>query len=201
MELKTNDYKDNELLYLVSEKNEDASNILFDKYKHIVDITIGKYIRSAYALKVDIDELYQEAMVGYADAIRSYNESMETQLPSFISLCVERRVSNFIKKNNTTKFKMLKDAYSFDNEIGEDLTLADVVGDNSTNPEVIKEQRDSIRKIRETIDKKLSQSEKEVLELLLNDFSNEDIAGILGIGVKNVYNYTSRIRAKLKDLI
>jgi DNA-binding CsgD family transcriptional regulator len=55
--------------------------------------------------------------------------------------------------------------------------------------------------MRDTIDKRLSQSEKEVLELLLNDFSNEDIAGILGIGVKNVYNYTSRIRAKLKDLI
>ena len=140
-------------------------------------------------------------MVGFSDALVSYNQDSDASLKTFITLCVERRVSNFIKKNNTTKFKMLKDAYSFDNEIGEDLTLADVVGDNSTNPEVIKEQRDSIRKIRETIDKKLSQSEKEVLELLLNDFSNEDIAGILGIGVKNVYNYTSRIRAKLKDLI
>lgn len=198
---KTKDYPDNELLYLVSEKNEDAINLLYEKYKYIVDITVNKYIRSAYALNVDMDELYQEAYVGYADAIKSYNDDKKMQLRSFISLCVERRLQNFIRRNNTSKIKVLKEAYSFDNEIGDDLTLADIVGDNRNNPEVIKEERESLKKLRESIDAVLNSSEKEVFKLLLNDFSYEDIAAILGINLKKVYNIVYRIRAKIKDLI
>ena len=198
---KTKEYPDNELLYLVSEKNEDAINLLYEKYKYIVDITVNKYIRSAYALNVDMDELYQEAYVGYADAIKSYNDDKKMQLRSFISLCVERRLQNFIRRNNTSKIKVLKEAYSFDNEIGDDLTLADIVGDNRNNPEVIKEEKESLKKLRESIDAVLNSSEKEVFKLLLNDFSYEDIAAILGINLKKVYNIVYRIRAKIKDLI
>ena len=198
---KTKEYPDNELLYLVSEKNEDAINLLYEKYKYIVDITVNKYIRSAYALNVDMDELYQEAYVGYADAIKSYNDDKKMQLRSFISLCVERRLQNFIRRNNTSKIKVLKEAYSFDNEIGDDLTLADIVGDNRNNPEVIKEEKESLKKLRESIDAVLNSSEKEVFKLLLNDFSYEDTAAILGINLKKVYNIVYRIRAKIKDLI
>ena len=192
---------DNELLYLIQEKNEEAGDLLFDRYKHIIDISVNKYLRSAYALNVDIEELKQEAMLGYVDAIHSYNDNMNMKLSSFISLCVERRLQNIIRKNNTGKIKMLKEAYSLDNEIGEDLTLADVVGDNRNNPEVIKEEKESVKKLREKIDSALSNSEKEVLELMLNDYSSEEIASILGVDIKRVYNATARIRMKLKELI
>ena len=201
MELKTNNYPDNELLYLVSENNEDASNLLFEKYKYIVDITVNKYVRSAYALNVDKDELYQEAMVGYADAIRSFNDQKDSQLRTFISLCVERRLQNFIRNNNTNKVKMLKDAYSFDTILMDDITLADIVGNEKDNPERIKEEDEALNKLREKIDEVLSPSEKQVFELLINDFSNDDIAAILGINVKKVYNTTSRIRMKIKDIL
>jgi RNA polymerase sigma factor (sigma-70 family) len=192
---------DNELLYLIQEKNEEAGDLLFERYKHIIDISVNKYLRSAYALNVDIEELKQEAMLGYVDAIHSYNDNMNMKLSSFISLCVERRLQNIIRKNNTGKIKMLKEAYSLDNEIGEDLTLADVVGDNRNNPEVIKEEKESVKKLREKIDSALSNSEKEVLELILNDYSSEEIASILGVDIKRVYNATARIRMKLKELI
>lgn len=192
---------DNELLYLIQEKNEEAGDLLFERYKHIIDISVNKYLRSAYALNVDIEELKQEAMLGYVDAIHSYNDNMNMKLSSFISLCVERRLQNIIRKNNTGKIKMLKEAYSLDNEIGEDLTLADVVGDNRNNPEVIKEEKESVKKLREKIDFALSNSEKEVLELMLNDYSSEEIASILGVDIKRVYNATARIRMKLKELI
>lgn len=192
---------DNELLYLIQEKNEEAGDLLFERYKHIIDISINKYLRSAYALNVDIEELKQEAMLGYVDAIHSYNDNMNMKLSSFISLCVERRLQNIIRKNNTGKIKMLKEAYSLDNEIGEDLTLADVVGDNRNNPEVIKEEKESVKKLREKIDSTLSNSEKEVLELMLNDYSSEEIASILSVDIKRVYNATARIRMKLKELI
>ena len=192
---------DNELLYLASENNEDATNLLYDKYKYIVDITVNKYTRSAYALNLDMDELYQEAMVGYSDAIKSYNPEKDSHLKSFISLCIERRLQNYIRKNNTTKVKILKECYSFDNEIGEDLTIADVVGDNSKNPEYIKEADESLKELRRKIDEVLTPSEKQILELMINDFTSEDIAKILKVSIKKVYNSTHRIRVKIKDII
>jgi RNA polymerase sporulation-specific sigma factor len=202
MVLKTKkDVTDNELVYLASENNEDATNILFDKYKYIVDITVSKYTRSAHALNLDKDELYQEAMVGYADAIRSFDPTKDIRLQTFISLCVERRLSNYIRKNNTTKVRILKECYSFDNKVSDELTLADIVGDNKRNPEVIKENAESLKELKRKIDETLSDLEKQVLELLVNDFTNEDIAKILKVEVKSIYNATHRIRAKLKDVI
>ena len=198
---KTKKLPDSELLYLVSENNEDATNILYDKYKYIVDITVNKYIRSAYALNLDFDELYQEAMVGYSNAIRLYNEKKDNQLRTFISVCVERRLQNYIRDNSTNKVKKLKDAYSFDKEIGEDLVLADVVGDNKRNPEYINEQAESMKELRNRIDELLSPFEHQVFDLLINDFTNEDIAKILKTTPKKIYNTSHRIRLKIKDLI
>ena len=37
------DYNDQELLYLICESNEDATNILYDKYKKIIDMKVNKY--------------------------------------------------------------------------------------------------------------------------------------------------------------
>ncbi len=201
MALKTKKLPDSELLYLASEYNEDAINVLFEKYKYIVDITVNKYIRTAYSLNLDFDELYQEAMVGYSNAIRLYNDNKDIQLRTFISVCIERRLQNYIRNNSTNKMKKLKEAYSFDTEIGEDLILADIVGDNTRNPEYIKEQDESLKELKNKIDKVLSPSEHQVFDLLLNDFTNEDIAKILKTSVKNVYNVTYRIRTKLKDII
>ena len=162
---KTKKLADSELLYLASENNEDATNILYDKYKYIVDITVNKYIRSAYALNLDYDELYQEAMVGYSNAIRLYNEKKDNQLRTFISVCVERRLQNYIRDNSTNKVKKLKEAYSFDTEIGEDLVLADIVGDNKRNPEFINEQAESIKELRKNVDEVLSPFEHQVFDL------------------------------------
>ena len=198
---KTKKLSDSELLYLATEYNEDAINVLFEKYKYIVDITVNKYIRTAYSLNLDYDELYQEAMVGYSNAIRLYNDNKDIQLRTFISVCIERRLQNYIRNNSTNKMKKLKEAYSFDTEIGEDLILADVVGDNKRNPEYIKEQDEAIKELKNKVDKILSPTEHQVFDLLINDFNNEDIAKILKMSNKKVYNITYRIRAKLKDVI
>lgn len=201
MALKTKKLSDSELLYLASEYNEDAINVLFEKYKYIVDITVNKYIRTAYSLNLDYDELYQEAMVGYSNAIRLYNDDKNIQLRTFISVCIERRLQNYIRNNSTNKMKKLKDAYSFDTEIGEDLVLADVVGDNKKNPEFIKEQDESLKELKSIVDTRLSSLEHQVFDLLINDFTSEDIAKILKTSTKNIYNITYRIRTKLKDII
>ncbi|NLA32790.1 MAG: hypothetical protein GX864_02485 [Mollicutes bacterium] len=63
---------DQETIMLIRENNVEAKDIIFEKYKYIIDILINKYKRSAYVLKIDQNDLYQEAMLGFADAINTY---------------------------------------------------------------------------------------------------------------------------------
>ena len=74
------EFQDNELINLVSEKNEDASNLLYEKYNYIVDIIVNKYKKGAYYFSIDLNELRQEAMVGFSDALVSFDQDSNASL-------------------------------------------------------------------------------------------------------------------------
>ncbi len=195
------EYPDNELVNLVCERNEEARNLLYDKYKYIVDIIYNKYLKSAYALSVDLNELRQEALLGFSDALVNYNQDKAASLPTFISLCVERRINNYVKKADTLKYRMLKDAYSLDAPMSENSTLKEFIGDDSKDPQKTLEAEENLSNLKKQIDNLLSPHEKEVYELLINGFSYDDICTILKISQKQVYNTVARLREKIKSII
>ena len=193
------DYQDGELIDSISENSEEARDILYDKYKYIVEIIVNKYKKSAYYLSIDMQELRQEALLGFSDALYSYAESKEANLPTFITLCVERKVGNYIKKHSTKKMQLLRESVSLDNEIGNNITLMDTIVDYRSPDQIIEkeeERQELIQKIKDS----LSPQELEIYKLLLHNFSYEDIASILKIDMKKIYDYVYRIRKKLKDL-
>lgn len=197
-----NEYPDNELINMVCENSEEASDLLYEKYNYIVDIIYNKYKKSAYFLSVDLTELRQEAMVGFSDALVNYNQDKDASLSTFISLCVERRVRNYVRKADTIKNRMLKEAYSLDSSFVSDSTpLKEFIGDTSSDPQITVEDKENVIVLKEKIDELLSPSEKEVYELLINDFSYDDIASILNKTPKQVYNTVGRLRAKIKDIL
>lgn len=195
------EYPDTELINMVCEKNEEASDLLYDKYKYIVDIIFNKYLKSAYALSVDLKEMKQEALLGFSDALVNYNQDKAASLATFISLCVERRVNNYVKKADTQKYRMLKDAYSLDAPMSENSTLQEYIGDDSLDPGKTLEMEENIINLKKKIDDMLSPHEKEVYELLINGFSYDDICTILKINQKQVYNTVARLRDKIKSVI
>ena len=196
------EYPDNQVLELIRDNNEEAKEYLYEKYKHIVDIIVNKYKSSAYYLSMDMNELKQEALLGFSDALVSYNPEKDASLPTFISLCVERKIHNYIRKEDTQKAKMLREAYSLDYTYGEDgSTLKEVIPDNGTTPEEDIEAREEVSHLKEKINDILSDNEREVYKLLINEFSYDDIASILEITPKQVYNYVNRIRSKIKDIL
>jgi len=195
------EFQDNELINIVNEKNEDASNLLYEKYSYIVDIIVNKYKKGAYYFSIDINELRQEAMVGFSDALVSYNQDSDASLKTFITLCVERRVRNFIRNTDTLKDKMLREAYSLDTPISsEGTTLVEALPSKVSSPEDKMVEEESIKELKNKVDELLSPYEKDVFELMVNDFTEENIAEILNLSKKQVYNTVSRIRMKLKDV-
>ena len=53
----------------------------------------------------------------------------------------------------------------------------------------------------EKIDESLSPFEKEVFDLMINNFQPEDIASLLNENTKKIYNTSHRIREKIKKLL
>ena len=151
---------------------------------------------------IDFKELRQEALVGFSDALVCYNQDKDATLSTFITLCVERKVRNFVRDADTLKNKFIKEAYSLDQPItAGDSTLQEFIGDTSKDPQVTLEMEENLRDLKKKIDELLSPLEKEVYQLLVNEFNYDDIASILKINQKQVYNCVSRIRDKIKDII
>ena len=192
-------YQDNELIDNMNDNSEEARDVLYEKYKYIVDVIINKYKKMAYYLNIDMQELRQEALLGFSDALYSFNYDKNANLPTFISLCVDRRVDNYVKKHNTVKMRMLKEMISLDDMITDDISLMDVIGDDTT-PEDLIEDKEESKALMNDIKKALSDTELEIYKLLLNNFSYDDIGEILNMSTKQIYDSVYRIRKKLKDL-
>ena len=77
----------------------------------------------------------------------------------------------------------------------------DTIKDPTADTSLKVEDRENVLALKEKINDILSPMEKEVYELLINDFSYLDIASILSYSPKQIDNTIQRIRAKIKDII
>ena len=76
---------DNELLYLISEHSEEAMDMLYNKYKYVINKIVNKYMKFTYINNkgVDKNDLSQEAMIAFENAIKSYNDTNEASFYTF----------------------------------------------------------------------------------------------------------------------
>ena len=130
---------DNELLYLISEHSEEAMDILYNKYKHIIDKIVNKYMKFTYNNNKGIDknDLSQEAMIAFETAIKSYNDNNEASFYTFATICIDRGLKTYLKRLDQAKNKILNESISFnfqtDNDNDND--LLNYIIDEKYNPD------------------------------------------------------------------
>lgn len=197
------DTLDNELIMLYRENDEDAKNMLFYKYKFIVDVLINKYKYWIDYLNIDYQDVYSECNVAFSDALRNYQEDRKASLPTFITLCVERRVSNMIRKYSREKHKIITETYSLDFVVNEnDVKLMDIISDDYKSDPLknitdYEEYNELMAKIKE----KLTVKEYEVFVLMLRNLDYQSIAKILNNTPKQIDNTIQRIKNKVKKIL
>lgn len=181
------EFNDEKLITMFSENDEDAKNILYEKYSYIISIILSKYKRTIYALGIDIAEVKQEAMLAFTDAIIKYSTDKRTSLPTFISVVVERKIQNCIRKAETTKNKVNTEAYSLEAEYEAfKRPLEEILGDSSLDPLNKMENEERYQELTKKINEDLSPFEKDVYELVINGFGYQDIAKILNKEPKQI---------------
>ena len=131
-------YKDNdyELLYLISENNEDAKELFYEKYKPIIDMKAKKFAKYVEYKGYDINDLIQEGMIGLSRAINDFSEQKDVQFTTFANLCIERQMCSFMRNISTGRHKALNDSLSFENTKNTyGIPLSNILDDKNVNPE------------------------------------------------------------------
>ena len=194
---------DNELLYLISENNEDAKDVFYEKYKEIIEIKAKKYANFLNSKGYELGDLVQEGMIGLSQAIVDFKEQKNVQFSTFANICIDRQMYSFIRNITRDKHKVLNDSISID-------TTTDTSGrplidllfdDKNINPEdsfiEMEEKNELFNKVKDV----LTESEYNVFELRMQGFTYKEIGILLNMTPKAVDGCISRIKNKVQNII
>ena len=198
-----NNGEDDHLISLMRESSEEAKDILFNKYKYIIDIEIKKYINMAMMLGYDYNDLYQDALVGFTEALNNYREDKDAALSSFITLCVGRKLQVAVIKAGRIKNKLISESLSLDDKYQQYTSpLKDIISDNSLNDpleNIIQDEK--LSDLTKMIESRLSESEYEVYALMISGLKYNEIALLINKNPKQVDNTIQRIKNKIKIIL
>ncbi len=195
------DIADGELIYMVHESSDEAKDCLFKKYNHVIDIEISKYRKVAQIIGYDYNDLYQDALVGFMDAINTYRDDKDSSLGTFISLCVNRKINASIIKAQRLKNKIFNDALRLE-YVYDDKPLKDMISDNGLNDPLLKMVKQEINdEFDSKIKEALSDNEYCVYALMICGIKYNEIAEVLDKKPKQVDNTIQRIKTKIRKIL
>ncbi len=191
-----NTMSDEELISLIKSDNKDALNYLINKYKELVYMKVSKY----FIIGAEKDDIYQEGMIGLYKAIKSFKADKHNSFKTFANMCIERQLITAIKTSNRQKHMPLNSYLSLNTSTydeDDDKTLLDVLNNKTMeDPLDTITKREYYKAVEDTIDKSLSDFEKQVLKKFIKGDSYVKIAEELSSPVKSIDNAIQRIRKK-----
>lgn len=195
------DVNDYELLYLIEENNDEAQDILYQKYLPILRRLTMKYYHSLKAYGVDYEDLFQEAYLAFLQTIKLFNDKGDTLFYTYLGVNVNSKLANYARRITSQKnlfyANMLSLDFNLSNVDGIN-TLADCIEDSGQeNPSILVEYNDTLQLLKK-FSLELKPLQSQMFELLCSGFNNRDIATLLDINVKEVSNTIYRIRKRLK---
>ena len=198
------DYKsinDNELVYLCSENNEEASSVLIDKYRNCILNTLKEYLKEYDIRGMEIADLYQEGLIGLIHAIKTFNQNKDVTFYTYANACIKNSIVSAMRQSFRKKNNILNNSYSLDNLIEDtNSSFYEIFKDENADPSNLLLDKEESNEIIEKIRAKLSESEKEIFELRLKGLSNSEIAELLDKDKKIIENTMYRINKKYKEL-
>jgi len=195
---KINDY---EILFLVNEKNENAEEILINKYKNLINKYIEEYKNIAVQNGLEECDLYQEGLLGLTNAIKTFDQSKEASFFTYANICIKTKIQTAIRNSSSKKNIALNQSVSLDNLINSDSTnYYDIICDskNDISDKLLKQEEQ--QQLFQNIEKCLTPFEKQVLNLKTNSYSNDEIANMLQKDKRSIENAINRIRNKYRNI-
>ena len=184
-------YNDYELLYLASENNDEAINILYEKYKGLMYNKARRYNDSYLTLH----DYINETLYAFYEAIENYRDKV--LFSTYLSKCIDNKLLNYKKSLDRNKNKILNESVPLSEYIDMSLSLRS----NKLNPEEIIIKDLEYSELREKILSKLTWKEELIFELKQQNYSLKEISEITDNNLKTVYNIVDRIKNKVSSIM
>lgn len=196
------DYNDYELVSLAQELNEDANYLLHKKYQPLINKKCYKYMKYIRGRGFDINDLVQECIVAFEDAIQKFNPNDEGSFYTFANICIDRQLISELRRQNREKNRVLNESVPL-SSIDEDdnNNILNFIEDNSNNPELEILSAEEFNEIYDNIIKQLTDLEECVFKLKIQGFTYNEIADILDKERKSIDNAIQRIKIKIRELM
>lgn len=195
------DINDNELISMSRENNEDAINLLHQKYKPLITKKCSKFYKYAKNKGIEYSVLFQECLIGFEESIKNYNLEDDVTFYTFTNICMDRQLMTEIRRLNRDKYKLLNEAIPLETiEEDSETNMIDFIEDNKDNPELGLIDAAEYQELYTKIIEVLTPFEECVFNLKIDNFDYKEIALILDKEPKSIDNAIQRIKTKIKDL-
>ncbi|HHT24435.1 MAG TPA: sigma-70 family RNA polymerase sigma factor [Clostridiaceae bacterium] len=192
---------DQELIYLIKNHDEQATEVLLKKYKNMVT---GK-TRRLFLQGGDQEDLIQEGMIGLYQAIFSFDATQNVPFKNYASAVVDSRLYDAIRTATRKKHQPLNESlsldYSYDNSSeDEPISLFEILSDESAlSPESLLLNKEIKINLENFLQNYLSKYEDQVASLYLQGKTYREIADKLKVSTKSVDGALQRVRKKLSE--
>jgi RNA polymerase sporulation-specific sigma factor len=166
----------------------DSMNQMVSSYERLVH----KMSQRFFLPGADRQDVVQEAMLGLAHAIKSFDTSYERKFFDYAVMCIRNSLVRAIRGANRKKQQIL-------NQAGEMTDLTPVPTCSGVDEVVLGKM--GLQEIWKILAKKLSPLETDVLRKRLDGEAAEEMAAELNLTVKQIENALFRARQKSRELM
>ncbi len=140
--------------------------------------------------RISDEDLVQEGMLGFLDAVKSFDSS-KGRFKAYAEVCINNRIISAVRANFNNKNAALSNAVPFETETEE-------ISDISADPANIVSEIEETEYFENLLSSGFSDFEKSVIRFRLLEQSYSQIAAALDCSEKAVDNAMQRIRKKMR---
>ena len=193
------DPKEEEKILKDLENNEEAKQILAQRNLRLVVYIAKKFENTG----MDLEDLISVGTIGLMKAINTFNVGKNIKLATYASRCIENEILMQLRRTTKIKTEVSIDEPLNKDGDGNELLLSDILGtDGDITSKRIEDETD--RKLLRAAIEKLSQREKEIMELRFGaslqgkEKTQKEVADMLGISQSYISRIEKKIMKKMK---
>lgn len=190
-----------ELIYLARSNDPVALRSLYAYYDALVN-TVMRKMKYISSMSLEAQDLLQVGLITFDKVFWSYREDLDTTFEVYARSCIIKKMQSLLKKQYTFFTRYEKKAISLDRIVNYD--------DSRTYGELIADQRveyspqkaQDLEKVWELvyaiIQNETSERDQKIFHLVLLGYPEKEVALMLNMSIKCVYNSVYRVMSKLR---
>lgn len=190
-----------ELIYLARSNDPVALRSLYSYYDALVN-TVMRKMKYISSMSLEAQDLLQVGMIAFDKVFWSYREDQDTTFEVYARSCIIKKMQSLLKKQYTFFTRYEKKAISLDRVVNyeDSRTYGELIADQRV--EYSPQKAQDLEKVWELvyaiIQNETSERDQKIFHFVLLGYPEKEVALMLNISIKCVYNSVYRVMTKLR---